>query len=266
MKYKTIARTPGGIRLKALREACGRTQLDIELDASLGIGYLQRLEAGKVQQPERETLERILTALGTRYIERCEILKLFGYTVDAPIPYETDIRWAVEACRADLEQAAFPAYLLDCHHRLLAWNAFVPKLFPPDTFLRRRADYLSIPKVIFDPAYRVTTSIMNADVFFPAQIRVLHYEKQWLGDETWHNIFIDEMLQYQTFRKYWVTYKPETTLIAARPLTPLIFNLGEQRVQFRLVSEPFVQDQRFRVIYYLPADADTIQQCRDWSH
>ena len=67
----------GGKRLKSLREAYGKTQLVVELDASLGTGYLQRIESGRVQQPERETLERILDALCVRYSERCEVMNLF---------------------------------------------------------------------------------------------------------------------------------------------------------------------------------------------
>ncbi len=49
LKHKQA--TPGGNRLRALREYRGRTQLDVELDASLGIGYLQRVESGKVRHP-----------------------------------------------------------------------------------------------------------------------------------------------------------------------------------------------------------------------
>src|SRR5215468_5787831 len=97
--------TPGGNRLRALREYAGRTQLDVELDADLGSGYLQRVESGKVQQPERETLERILAALGTRYTQRRDILELFGYIVDAPLPTEDEIQWAVGLCRSELAMA-----------------------------------------------------------------------------------------------------------------------------------------------------------------
>ena len=49
------AGTPGGERLRALREAAGRTQLWVELEAELGTGYLQRVESGKVAQPVRAT-------------------------------------------------------------------------------------------------------------------------------------------------------------------------------------------------------------------
>jgi transcriptional regulator with XRE-family HTH domain len=52
----SMSGTPGGKRLRALRNDYGKTQLAVELDANLGTGYLQRLETGKVQQPERDTL------------------------------------------------------------------------------------------------------------------------------------------------------------------------------------------------------------------
>ena len=94
--------TPGGKRLRALREYRGKTQLDVELDASLGMGYLQRLELGRVKQPECDTVERILTALDARYTERREILELFGYIVDAPIPDADEIDWAIDVCHEDV--------------------------------------------------------------------------------------------------------------------------------------------------------------------
>lgn len=86
--------TPGGNRLRALRERAGRPQLEVELDASLGIGYLGRVESGKVRHPERETLERILAALGARYSDRRDLLELFGYVVDTPLPDAADVGWA----------------------------------------------------------------------------------------------------------------------------------------------------------------------------
>src|SRR5947209_5963594 len=73
------SRTPGGSSLRALREAAGKAQLWVEAEAEIGTGYLQRLESGKILQPERTTLERILAALGARYSERRDVLERFGY-------------------------------------------------------------------------------------------------------------------------------------------------------------------------------------------
>jgi hypothetical protein len=57
----------------------------------------------------------------------------------------------------------------------------------------------------------------------------------------------------------------ESPRLAARPLTPLSLKLPIGDIlQFRLIAETFVQDHRFRVIYYLPADSATIRQCLKW--
>lgn len=252
----SYSNTPGGKRLRALRTYHGRTQLDVELEASLGTGYLQRVESGRVQQPERETLERILQALNARYTERREILELFGYVVDAPIPTAEEVAWASAICRTELDSAVFPAYVLDCAHRLLAWNRFVPPLLSVAPLPQR-----SMLRVVFDPAYQFASLIANQDEFYPAQIRALRYERQWFHDEAWYNGLLEEMLRCEAFARYWNTPQTAEAHIPARPLTRLkiAYPSGKQ-LQFRLIAEPFVQDRRFRVIYYLPADVQTMQQ------
>lgn len=259
-------KTPGGSRLKALREYLGKTQLEVEIDAELGLGYLQRIEAGKVRHPERDTLERILTALGAQYTERRDILELFGYAVDTPLPSEYEIEWAIASCQAELVSAVFPAYLLDCAHRVLTWNKFFLKLYGPVGL--NNPYCLSVLKILFDPRYRVTPMIANPDVFFPAQIRALRYEMRWLRGEAWCEALIDDMLsQCPLFKRYWMDTlaQKQNALIAARPLVPFELDVPQLGLlRFRLTSEPFAQDRRFRIIYYIPADAPTIAQCIAW--
>ena len=254
--------TPGGNRLRTLRENAAKTQLVVEFEASLGTGYLQRVESGKVAQPERDTLERILTALDARYTERRDVLEMFGYVVDTPLPTDADHEWAIAACQTELRDAVFPCYLLDCAHRLLVWNHFFPKLFG-----LRDAKYLSALHLIFDPRYGVTDRIYNQAEFFPAQIRAMHHQMQSMRTEAWAIALVDDMLQHHPiFTKYWAMVSTAHTItLPARPLVPFEFIAPEiGLLRFRLTSESFAQDRRFRVIYYLPADPKTMQQCLDW--
>ncbi|MEO8395599.1 MAG: helix-turn-helix domain-containing protein [Chloroflexota bacterium] len=252
--------TPGGNRLRALRDDCGRTQLDVELDASLGIGYLQRVESGKVRYPERDTLERILAALGAHYSERAEILELFGYVVDTPLPDEAEIGWAVDTCRMELSEAVFPAYLLDCGNHLLAWNACFARLFQ----VERLDERVSMVRLIFDARYGITGRIANPDEFFPAQIRALRYQMRLFRGEGWYAPLISDLNNCPLFRHYW-EHAEEQPSLAARPLIPVMIKQADgEMLRFRLTSEPFAQDRRFRMIYYLPADAPTTQQCVAW--
>jgi hypothetical protein len=158
-------------------------------------------------------------------------------------------------------------YVLDCAHRLLAWNALVPQIFRIDRLLHpiANAERLSMLNIIFDHAYGVTESIVNREAFFPAQIRALRSEMQWFRDEDWYKRLIGDMLKIPEFEKYWTADTLVSPRLAARPLTPLSLKLPTGDIlQFRLIAEPFVQDRRFRVIYCLPADTATIQQCVNW--
>jgi len=258
--------TSGGIRLRTLREEAGKTQLEVELDASLGSGYLQRVESGKVQRPERETLERILAALGARYTERRDVLEMFGYIVDTPLPDAAEIEWAVKACQRELQDVSFPAYLLDCGHRLLAWNGFVDALF--NLNVAASIGGISILRVLFDPRYKISPLIHNPDEFYPASLRALRYQMRLFHGEQWYVELINELLEEcPNFRRYWQAAKPDEVYpTAARPLTPIEFNLPQIGLLiFRLTSESFVQDRRFRIIYYVPADAVTLRQCAGWA-
>jgi hypothetical protein len=112
----------------------------------------------------------------------------------------------------------------------------------------------------------VVSLITNLDAFFPAQIRVLRYEMQWFRDEAWYRSLLDEMLGYPLFERYWREVESGPTYhVAGRLLVLFQLDLPEiGLLQFRLISEPFAQDRRFRVLYYLPAESKTMQQCLLW--
>ncbi len=260
--------TPGGAKLRALREQAGRAQLWVEAEAELGSGYLQRVESGKVAQPERSTVERILAALGARYNEQCEVLELFGYAVATPLPTEDDIAWARAVCQRELHEVPFPAYVLDCTHSLIAWNRYLPRLLElaPDDPLRRLARG-SLLEAWFDPASPLAPLVAEPDLFLPALIRALRYEMQRFGGEAWYAALLARLRDVPRFRHYWAVVEREPTpLTAARALVPVRLAVpGAGLLQFRLSSEPFARDARFRLIYYFPADLATMRQCASWA-
>ncbi len=259
MSHLKQPQTSGGLRLRALREACGKTQLDVELDANLGIGYLQRLELGKVQQPEQDTLNRILDALGTRFIERREVLALFGYSIPITLPDDAEIQWAVDIFHAQVKGQTIPVYLLDCGHRLLAWNDQTAHMFHG---LNTRVRTPLLPRLIFDSVAGIADAILNTGTFFSAQIRVIQYEHQRCGNQLLYNTLIDEMRTVPAFVQYWENGSLAARVqVPMRPLVPMQLVTRSGLAQFRLIAENFVQDPRFRVIYYLPDDPATLRQC-----
>ena len=264
---------PGGARLRAIREQAGRSQLWVEAEADLGTGYLQRVESGRVAQPGRITVERILAALDARYSERREVLELFGYIVATPLPTDDEIAWACASCQHELHDVPFPAYVLDCVPRLLAWNRFVPRLLGiADAAAGERAlaglAGRSMMQLWFDPASPFGALVAEPDTFLPSLIRALRYEYQRLHPEPWMTEAITESARtLPRFRALWAPASQlPVPISAARALLPIKLNVpGAGLLQFRLAAEPFVRDSRFRLIYLMPADAVTMRQCAAWA-
>jgi transcriptional regulator with XRE-family HTH domain len=258
--------TPGGAKLRQLRQASAKTQLWVEAEAELGTGYLQRVESGKVTQPERATVERVLDALRAGYSDRREALELFGYRVAVTPPADEDRAWARAVSRRELHEFPFPAYVLDCTHRLVAWNRHFPRLLGVSPEHARLAQLArrSLLAAWFDPASPLGPLVAEPDVFLPALIRAFRFERQQFWAEPWYAAVLDELMALPSFRHYWDVVDQEPAPAgAARALVPLRLAVpGAGVLQFRLSAEPFTRDARFRVVYYFPADLPTMHQCQ----
>lgn len=262
--------TPGGAKLRALREQAGKTQLWVELEAGLGTGYLQRIESGRVAQPGRATLERILSALDARYSERREIMETFGYTVTTVPPDAEDVAWAREISWRELHEVTFPAFVLDCTHRLVAWNAALLRLLgiaADDPWLQRMQRESLLARW-FEPEAPFGRLVAESDVLLPAIVRALRYEMQQFHNEPWYADILST-LQNDTplFNRYWTLVEQETPpASAARAVVPLRLSAPHTGpLEFRLSSERFTRDSRFRLVYYFPADPETMRRCAEWA-
>jgi transcriptional regulator with XRE-family HTH domain len=262
--------TPGGAKLRAVRELAGRSQLWVEAEADLGTGYLQRVESGRVAQPGRGTVERVLDALGARYSERRDVLELFGYVVATPLPTVDEIAWARASCQAELHDIPFPAYVLDCFPRLIAWNRLAPRLLGTGSGETVLAGFEG--RSMLEPWFNLTSPfgalVAEPEVFLPLLVRVLRYEIARYRQEPW---LVEMLAKLQVdlprFREEWTRAEPEPPpIVSARVLVPVKLAIpGVGLLQFRLAAEPLVRDTRFRLIYFLPADPPTMRQCAAWA-
>lgn len=259
------AGSPGGALLRRLRKVAGRTQLWIEAEADLGTGYLQRIERGKILHPERETLERILTALGARFGERRDVLERFGYLVTVEPPDAADRDWAQAHCRSELDELTFPTYAIDCTFRVVAWNRFMAALFGPggDAVLRSFRER-SVLEGWFDPGSPIGRSVVEPERFLPAMLRAARFEALQFGDPAWYReLMADHARRLPRFRAAWERQAPDDEpIVSARALMPVRLVAGEGTAcSFRLSAEPFLRDPRFRLVYFFPADEAALRWC-----
>lgn len=262
--------TPGGVALRAVRQRAGRTQLWVEAEAELGSGYLQRVESGRVRQPERATVERVLEVLGARYSEQRDVLERYGYRVIATAPTLEDHAWAISVSAAELAQAPGPAYVLDCLARLVVWGP----LFPP--LLNMRADDPWLARIqhqtlltqYFDPRSPLGSMVQDPDTFLPGLLQALWAEIEHLRAPGLFDGFLAEQsARSPRFRQIWEGLQAQPPAISAMRAVNLIRfrtpHAGD--LQFRLASETFTRDARFRLVYFLPADVPTVLRCEQWA-
>ena len=120
----------------------------------------------------------------------------------------------------------------------------------------------------FDPTSPFGALVAEPGVFLPTLVRALRYEIERFRSEHWLTEMLTEMqATLPCFREYWMRAEQEPAPIsAARVLTPVRLAVpGVGLLQFRLVSEPFVRDARFRLIYFVPADPTTMRRCASWA-
>lgn len=261
--------TGGGAKLRAIRERAGLTQLAVELESELGSGYLQRVESGRVARPERPTIERLLDALDAPFSDRRDVLEAFGYAVAASPPNAAERAWARAEARAELDASPFPAYVLDCTHRIVAWNGLVPRLFGlpgEDPGLGGLADR-SLLAAWFDPASPIAPLVAEPHLFLPALVRALRAELDRVRIEPWSDALLEGLRRdLPRFRRVWEAAALEpATASSSRALVPVLLHArGGGTLRFRLSAEPFVRDARFRLVSYLPADPRTMRRCAGW--
>jgi hypothetical protein len=119
----------------------------------------------------------------------------------------------------------------------------------------------------FDPSAPLLPLLMDSAEFLPALIRTFRHEMRPYRNEPWFSAHLDELWRLKLFQTNWhvVTHELEP-VGAVRALVPVQVQVpGEGELQFRLSGEPFTRDARFRIIYYFPTTAETIETCERWA-
>lgn len=234
---------------------------------------LSNIERGVTRQLPHETLERLLDALHQvaplPLRTRNAVREAAGYRPRFPLPSADDIAWARQQWQQETEGLPYPAYLVDCAQRVLAWNDLALRLIglhPTDPAVAQFQD-----STIFDlacnPTYRATAQIANPETFLPQMVRVLKAEFQTYQHEPWLADCLEPALQrYPALRVLWETVPVPVLPLGQRTMGPLHCRLpGGQVLCFQLLGAEFVSDPRFRGVQYLPADTTTLQQCLQWA-
>lgn len=257
----------GARTLRRLRESARLTQGDVEVAAKLGEHYLKRIELGQVARPQRATLERILDAVGGTYNDQRLILEAYGYAVLNPLPNEAEI---AAACRAFHDVAAtltMPAQLLDCAQRLHTWNALLGNVVDrlPDAPESLALAGKTIIELMYDPQFGMSSRIANVQEWGRYALPALLHELRPYIQEPWCRELLRVFRQQVPGLDSLLHANAMQRRVPGRPLLPVVFRgPADHDLSFWMATELFIDDARFRIVYYMPADEATHRQCQNW--
>lgn len=233
---------------------------------------LALIELGTTQQPSREVLEKILNALDhlhpLLFFEKQEILQCYGYKSSFPIPTQSEIEWAKSEWRKVYETISFPAYLVDCIHRLLDWNEYAPRLLgllpsSPELNVFKDKDVLDLLFQIA-PQY---VEILHAHEYIYSLIKTMKSEFALFVGEPWINDWINRAgKRYPQFRTVWNSIPDSVSTPIIGNQVPLVLKSPHltKPLIFHLTAVRMSGDPRFTIAQYIPFDDFTNLQCMLW--
>jgi transcriptional regulator with XRE-family HTH domain len=264
---------PPGTCLRQLRNERGLSMDDLAYSSNITYRALQRIESGKTKLPSRHNLIALLNNLNAvkkiSAAERLKVLTPFGYRDQTPLPDETEIINITQQWEKSVFELPHPACLVDCAHRIHAWNRYGPRLVgltyghPGMENIRGKTLF----DVLFNQSFATAFGLQNKDDFLIDMLEVMRSEFEAFKDEDWCKECIQNTsAAYPEFRRLWgkINTYPVRRL-SLRMIGPFLLNpTGNAPLSFYMLGTDFMSDSRFRVIQYLPANMATMRQCLTW--
>lgn len=240
-----------------------------QLDISMRIGWrdtsrLSKIEQGRVSKPARETAEKIIKALELNGQERGEFLLAGGY-----LPSEEEIKSVIKEMKLKIDKWLYPAYILDLSWRLLYCNEFSITVFGLPLSWVKAAPKVkpSVLEFAFLPKEVLPTEVMKGedkDSLKPlkiAQIAAFKTENSHYQNEFWYKKIVQGLMKYEDFRSLWPKVDQgdyHKKLFDYEYKRIIGVHKGKRTVlDFHISTAKVINDPRFQVVLYFPANAYT---------
>jgi len=240
-----------------------------QVDVSLRLGWkdtsrISKIEQGRVGKPNRQTAERIITALELNEQEKGHFLLVGGY-----LPTDEEIKKVIKIIKQKVDTWPYPAYLMDFSFRWLYTNVhtLTAANFPhsqKDWVEKTKPNFFIFP---FLPKEQLSVEIMKGESedrltsFQIAQIAAFKSENEKYQSESWYKKLLKDLMQYEDFRKLWP--KVDATMYDKKlfdyeyKTMRGIHNGKEVTLRFHLATAKVISDPRFQVVLYFPVNKET---------
>lgn len=240
-----------------------------QIDISLKLGWkdtsrLSKIEQGRVGKPNRQTAERIITALDLTEQERGNFLLVGGY-----LPTDEEVRKIIRENKPKIDTWTYPAYIMDFSFRWLYTNPHTLEAAnisteQKDWVQENKPNFLMFPFVSKEQLPAVVMKGEDEDNLKPfavAQIAAFKTENEPYQNEAWYKNLVKDLMQFDKFREYWPqidqTHYHKKLFDYEFKTMAGIHNGKKQTLKFHLSTGKVISDPRFQVVLYFPADKET---------
>lgn len=259
-----MSATLGGL-LKDYRLQKNLSQMEIAF--SLGwrdASRLSRFEQGRVENPSRELLDRIIELMGLKEEEKNHLLYTGNY-----LPTKEEIEEVRKKTDPIIQKWPYPAIVLDFSWRIIRQNKTSLILHKIDSKAKKKIEeeLLSVIEILFDPNFAHNKYLKEEEFkkwhgWLLEVIIHYKYAQKNRTKEKWYVELIKKMMKNELFRKLW----KEAQLTE---LDQIVTNYGckflispedkNKRLNFNFFIVPFLKDPRFNIEFFAPSDIETFK-------
>lgn len=240
-----------------------------QLEVSLHIGWkdtsrLSKIEQGRVGKPTRETVNKIIKALELNEQEKGEFLLVGGY-----LPTDQEIKKIIKEIGLKVDNWPYPAYLMDFSWRSMFTNILNLQILNLSLDWKKKLEQNKPNVLIFPflPKDQFPTTVQkgedkdNLKSFQVAQIAAFKTETHQYQNESWYKKLIQSLMEFKDFRTLWPKidqkdYHKKLLDYEYKRITG-IYESKKRSFNFHLLTAKVINDLRFQVVLYYPADKNT---------
>ncbi|MDA1317158.1 MAG: helix-turn-helix transcriptional regulator [bacterium] len=240
-----------------------------QLEIAFALGWkdtsrLSRIEQGRVGNPTRKFVDRLMNAMELKDEERNDLLLIGGY-----LPTKSEINKIRQETDDIINNWPYSAVLYDFSWRIIHHNKAVVQLYKIDaqTEVFIEEAHPNLLEIVFNPNFTQNKDLRGADIiiwheFLLAFLLRYRYAQRTRTKEKWYIDLIQRLMENELFRSTWL--KTQKT----KPLS--VYNFGtvspiinpknsNSRLKIYFSMVPLLKDPRFELDFDTPADITTFK-------
>ena len=238
-----------------------------QLEVVFALGWkepsrLSRIEQGRVGNPSREFIDKLITVLKLSEEEKNELLYTGNY-----LPTEEEISKIREKVDPLIRKWPYPIIVYDFSWRVVHINKISSYIYQFDQIMGEKISE-SLPnilEVIFHPNNHYLKGMKLTQLHNFLMTIILQFKsiQRTRTKGTWYINLIRKMMNDDLFRRLWKesdkVQEEEKPIDIYERLSVIHNGNAIEPLNFHFFSLPLLKDRRFYIEYYIPADMETMR-------